>query len=131
MLYRIAAWFNSLFAAKPVKLAIVRRYCDANGSFVGELYMEGNMAGVSAYRMIGASLDTLPLNWKDAPEFISAKFDTVNDFLAIPTANMVRVGALDPKDNDKVRKMISKFPRNRITLVVQNRFIEHVLENKI
>jgi hypothetical protein len=132
MLTKFYMWLrlrlHGLFAAKPVKLAIVRRYADANGSYVGELYMEGNIAGVSAYRMIGVSLDTLPI---DAVKLETWRLDTLNDFLVPMSPETIRVGAIDPKDNDSVRKMVRKLPRKNMTLIIQNRFIEHVLENKV
>lgn len=120
-------WLRNLFSNKPVRLAIVRRYADANGSYVGELYLEQEHKGIRSYNMIGASLDTLPLDWKDAPEWVTFGLDTRNDFLVPPTVAMVRVGALDPKDNDRVHKMVAKLPRRNMTLVIQNRFIERVL----
>jgi hypothetical protein len=124
---RLIAFLRSLFSPQPVRLAIVRRYCDANGNYVGELYMEGTFAGVSAYRMVGVSLDSLPLDWKESPEWT---LDTSNDFLAMMPLHTVRVGAINPADNDRVRRMISDLPRRKMSLVIQNKFIEHVLETK-
>ena len=129
MLTQLYSFIYSLFHSAPVRLAIVRRYADANGSYVGELYMEGTFAGVSSYRMIGASLDSMPLETPtisvDASHFA---LDTRNDFLAYMPPNTLRVGAIDPLDNDRVRKLISKLPRKRMSLIIQNGFIEHVLE---
>jgi hypothetical protein len=42
----------------------------------------------------------------------------------------LRVGAFEPKDNEKIKKMIRKLPRRNMTLLVENRFIEHVLGPK-
>jgi hypothetical protein len=127
-------WLVGLFDRHPIRLAIVRRYADANGNYVGELYMEGTFAGVSAYRMIGVSLDSLPLEWADM-QGITAKqeflLDTKHDFLAFMPPETIRVGAIDPAENDKVRAMIGRLPRKRISLIIQNRFIEHVLMKKI
>jgi hypothetical protein len=123
-------WLVSLFSRAPVHLAIVRRYADANGSYVGELYMEQTQGGVSSYRMIGASLDTLPLD-SSRYTFLPRHLDLYNDFLAPIQRGAIRVGALDPRDNDRVRKMVGSLPRSRMTLVIQNRFIEHILEKKI
>jgi hypothetical protein len=128
MLTKLYTWLRSLFSRAPVRLAIVRRYADANGSYVGELYMEGSFSGVNAYRMIGVSLDTLPLDWRDAPEWIGWHLDTTRDFLAWMPHGVVRVGALDPADNDHIRQTVRKLPRRNMTLVIQNRFIEHVLD---
>jgi hypothetical protein len=127
LLTRLYNFIKGLLFARPVKLAIVRRYCDANGSYVGELYMEQEFAGVSSYQMVGASLDTLPygISRDDA---IGDELDARNDFLAPMPPMTVRVGALDPDDNDRVRAMVARLPRRGMSLVVQNRFIEHVLE---
>jgi hypothetical protein len=131
---KLANYILGLLKAKPVRLAIVRRYCDANGSFVGELYLEQEQSGVSSYRMIGASLDTLPLDMGSRNSIngyfseLDKWLDTTNDFLVPMPLNTLRVGALDPKDNDRVRRMVARLPRRSMTLVVQNRFIEHILE---
>jgi hypothetical protein len=117
---RLLSFVRSLFSPLSVRLAIVRRYADANGSYVGELYMDN---GKGSYGMVGASLDTLPLDWEDGHDWTAFQLDTKNDFLAIPTPNMVRVGAMDPRDNDRVRAMVAALPRRGMTLAVQNRFM--------
>jgi hypothetical protein len=129
MLRRLTDFLRSLLHRGPVRLAIVRRYADANGSYVGELYMEQEHRGVSSYCMIGASLDTLPFDYP-LPCNVGISLDTDNDFLAPMPRDTFRVGALDPAENDKVRCMVAGLPRRNMTLVVQNRFIEHVLEPK-
>jgi hypothetical protein len=128
VLTKLYNFIKRLVVPRPVRLAIVRRYADANGSYVGELYMEQEQGGINSYRMIGASLDTLPLDWKEGPGWCRFDLDTKNDFLRPPTPTMVRVGALDPRDNDGVRRMVAGLPKRGMTLVVQNRFIERVLE---
>jgi len=133
MIEHFIVWLRGLLSRRPVRLAIVRRYADANGNYVGELYIEGTFAGVSAYKMIGVSLDNMPLETPtislDATRF---ELDTQHDFLAsMPlNRNVVRVGAIDPKDNDSVRRMVASLPRRHMSLIIQNRFIEHVLEKK-
>jgi hypothetical protein len=127
----LLSWLRGLFSRKPVHLAIVRRYADANHSFIGELYMYGAFAGVGSYRMIGVSLDSLPLelgslSLGDEPDTL----DLAHDFLAPMPPNTLRVGAAEPADNDAVRKQIAALPRRNIRLVIQNRFIEHVLESR-
>ena len=124
-------WLRSLFDRTPVHLAIVRRYVDANGSFVGELYKYDTFAGVGTYRLVGCSLDTLPfdmgsLSLADEPNAL----DLLHDFLAPMPANTLRVGATTPADNESVRQMIGKLSRKNIRLVIQNKFIEHVLERR-
>jgi hypothetical protein len=121
------AWLRSLFIRRPVRLAIVRRYCDANGSYVGELYLEQEQHGISSYRMIGASLDTLHL---DCVLLKVPVVDTRNDFLVPMPPGVVRVGALEPADNDRVRRMVASLPRRNMTLTIKNGFIEHVMEAK-
>jgi hypothetical protein len=122
----VSRWFSR--ERRAYSLAIVRRYTDANGSFVGELYLLGTFAGVLSYQMIGYSLDTLPFD-THTPE--SFDLDTKHDFLAAMPVGCVRVGAQHPRDNDAVRKHIAKLAaKGTLALQVQNRFIEHVLDKK-
>jgi hypothetical protein len=121
-------WFCNLFKRELVHLAIVRRYADANGHYVGELYMYDTFAGVGCYRLVGCSLDSLALDLRalslaDEP----GALDLLHDFLAPLAANTLRVGAAEPKDNERVRQMIGKLPRRNIRLVIQNKFIEHIM----
>lgn len=123
---RLFSWFKKLFVKQgPSSLAIVRRYLDANGSFVGELYVLGSFAGVAGYHMIGVSLDTLPFAAREVGVFT---LDTEHDFLAPMPEGYVRVGAQDPRDNDRIRSEVRRMSKNGpIVLQVQNRFVEHVL----
>jgi len=123
----LRGWFNH----EPVHLAIVRRYQDAQGHNVGELYKYDTFAGVGCYRLVGCSLDSFPLDLGslslgDEP----GSLDLLHDFLAPMAANTFRVGAAEPENNESVRRMIGRIPRRNIRLVIQNRFIEHVLERK-
>lgn len=123
---------RGVFQRHPVRLAIVRRYQDANGAYVGELYMWREHRGIGAYMMIGASLDTLPLestHLLDGEQYYA--LDTVNDFLAPMPLCRIRVGALDPADNDRIRMMVARLPKRNMTCTIQNRFIERVMEQKI
>lgn len=131
MLSRLLAFIRSLFASAPVHLAIVRRYQDAQGHNVGELYMEQEQNGVKSYRMIGASLDSFPLDLVALYQGADEWLDTERDFLAPMPIDTVRVGALDPRQNDDVRAMIARLPRRAMQVVVQNRFIEYVLERPV
>lgn len=129
MFNRFATWIRGLFDSSPVMLAIVRRYADANGRYVGELYMYGTFAGIGAYKLVGCSLDSLALDLTalslaDEPKCL----DLAHDFLAPMPDNCLRVGASEPEDNDRVRAMIARIPRKNIRLIIQNRFIEHVMQ---
>src|SRR5260221_3416484 len=123
VLTRLFDFFHCLFSPKPVRLAIVRRYRDANGSNVGELYIEQEHNGVKTYNMIGMSLDTLPFELLRPIGLTWGTLDTDNDFLALMPNYCVRVGALSPQDNDNVRRMVANLPRRKMTLTVQNRLI--------
>lgn len=131
MLTKLYNWLYRWFDSSPVHLAIVRRYKDANGHYVGELYKYDTFAGVGSYRMIGCSLDSFPLELGSlslADEL--GALDLLHDFLAPMAANTFRVGAAEPSDNENVRQMIGKLKRRNIRLVIQNRFIEFILEKK-
>lgn len=118
------SWIVGLLNPKPVKLAIVRRYTDANGAYVGELYLYQDYGRITGYAMIGMSLDTLPLDTSETTVFT---LDMGNDFLAPIPPMTLRVGAMEPRDNDAVRLMICRLPRRNMSLQIQNRFIEHIL----
>lgn len=124
--YLIIAWATAIVGTKKTySMAIVRRYCDANGSFVGELYLLGTFMGVLGYQMIGMSLDTLPFDAKELREF---NLDVDHDFLAPMPEGCVRVGSQDPRDTDAVRASVRKLAKEgKIALQVQNRFVEHVM----
>lgn len=126
----ILSCIRSWFSRKPIRLAIVRRYQDANGSYVGELYLELQDEKLTGYAMIGASLDTLPLYVDGLDAFSLAEFgwtlDTRNDFLAPMMPCVVRVGAFTPDENAAVRDRVARLPRRRMLLTIQNRFVEDV-----
>lgn len=130
MIESILSWLRGLFNHEPAKLAVVRKYRDANGSYVGELYLYQTVKRkhdtVTGYVMIGASLDTLPFDTGEKETDVFA-LDTGSDFLEPMPPMTLRVGALDPAENDNVRRMIRRLPRRGMTLVVQNRFIERVM----
>lgn len=126
---RLVSWLKSLLGpGKTYSMAIVRRYADANGAYVGELYLLGTFAGVLQYSMIGVSLDTLPFEAKGMDD---PSLDTRNDFLAPIPPNSVRVGASEPADNDAVRAHVARLAKEgRIRLSVTNRFVEHQLAKR-
>lgn len=129
MLSRLYSFVRGLFLTKKTwSMAIVRRYADANGSFVGELYLLGSFAGVLQFSMIGVALDTLPFEARDVQAF---DLDVEKDFLAPMPEGCVRVGAQDPRDNDAVRAHVAKLAKTgTIRLQIQNRFVEHVMSRK-
>jgi hypothetical protein len=129
MINNLLDFFFSLCNRRVVRLAIVRRYADANGSYVGELYAERKGKNFTGYEMIGASLDTLPFDIQNETDVFA--LDTRNDFLKPMPPMTIRVGALNPKDNDDVRTTVRKLRRRGMILMIQNGFIEHVLANKI
>lgn len=124
MLTKLYTWLLRTLTFAPARLAIARRYTDANGHYVGELYLEE--PDRHGYRMIGASLDSLPLGWQGG----EWRLDADNDFLAPMPEGVVRIGSQDPGLNDAVRLRVAKLSRWNTSLLVQNNFIEHVLERK-
>lgn len=122
-------FIRNLFSRQPIRLAIVRRYQDANGSYVGELYLHETVKRqhdtLEGYVMIGASLDTLPYDAQEGGRF---SLDTRNDFLVPMLPDVLRVGSLVPQDNDAVRRRVSRMPRRRVRLTIHNRFIEAAQE---
>lgn len=128
MIKQLYNYIRNFFTRKTYSMAIVRRYADANGSFVGELYLLGTFMGILQYNMIGVSLDTLPFTVREVTRF---DLDVVNDFLQPMPEGCMRVGAQDPRDNDAVRANVARLAREgRIALQVQNRFVEHVMQSK-
>lgn len=105
-----------------VHLTIVRRYVDAQGHFIGELY-EGDGRTAS---MIGMSCDNLPLNIGTNPQ---GKLCWSKDFLAPMSDRTVRVGSMEPKDNESVRKHIAMKRFCPIRFTILNRFVEHIMES--
>lgn len=129
MLTGFCTWLRGLFDHSPARFTIVRRYQDAQGHHVGELYFYSIIVGKSAYRLIGCSLDSFPVDMTFC-EDVGAHLDLAHDFLAPMQQNTLRVGAVVPGDNDSVRNMIMCIPRCNIRVSFQNRFIERVLEVK-
>jgi hypothetical protein len=130
MLIYIYKLLYRLLGFRPVRLAVVRRYTDANGHYVGELYMEQERCGISAYEMIGASLDSLPLEYT-GNETEGFTLDAEHDFLYLPMQqNTLRVGGLTPLDDIAIRRSVFSLRYRPIELKVQNRFIERILASK-
>lgn len=114
------------FHSEPAELAIVRRYLDANGNYVGELYLKHPVTRVSV--MIGASLDS--------HEFFiryleGVTFDYKHDFLEPLPPETIRIGAIDPRDLEQVRNIVADLEGRYIVVEVRNGFIEAVMEAKL
>lgn len=117
---------------QPVLLVICRKYLDANGRYIGELYAQhaakhGGIGSVNGLTMIGVSLDSLALGATEGqPDYL----DTHNDFLALMPDNVIRVGAMEPLNTLAVRLAVRKMPKKCMRILLQNRFIESVVEGK-
>lgn len=100
-------------------VTVVRRYVDAQGHYIGELYDGG--------KMIGYSCDNLSL----VGPLSKATLCWSKSFLDILPPNTIRVGALEPRDNANVQAYVAirRWLPFRVTIL--NRFVEHVMEHKI
>lgn len=96
-------------------LAIVRRYVDMNGRYIGELYLNGTM--------IGASQDNLPLDYQGGYFWF---LDTWRSFLAPLTWRTVRVGGTEPKTDKWTRRKVRWLFPFSVKLRVENRFATEV-----
>jgi hypothetical protein len=117
-----AVWY---FVAHPfavVKLTVVRRYVDAQGNYIGELYKDG--------RMIGASCDNWPLDVDMHRLIASPKLCWRYSFLEPLPQYTIRVGGIEPGTNTLVQAHIAERRFCDIKITVVNRFVEHVLERK-
>ncbi|SRR6266446_4153317 len=118
---RLISQVHGLWHYRPARLAVVRRYVDANGSYVGELYV----ADHNEYRMVGMSLDTLPLALVGCND-AGTHLDLWDDFLAPMLSSKLRVGAAVPRDNYRVQQMIASLPKRGMKLTIQNRFMDAI-----
>lgn len=94
------------------QLAIVRRYTDMNGRYIGELYLNGTM--------IGASQDNLPLDYSGGRLWF---LDTWRSFLSPLTWRTVRVGGTDPTNDSWTRRKVRWLMPFTVRLRVENRFV--------
>jgi hypothetical protein len=137
----VSSWLKSLdnrlrpsswISVPSVKLIVVRRYADANGNYVGELYLLDpdlmRMASREIYTMIGASLDSFPLECTGKRIW---SIDTKNDFLAYLPKRTLRVGAVDPLDNIYVQRRMARLPCWNMHIVIQNRLIKDMEKRAI
>lgn len=93
-------------------LAIVRRYVDMNGRYIGELYLNGVM--------IGASQDNLPLDYAGGRLWL---LDTWRSFLAPLTWRTVRVGGTEPANDKIARRRVRWLLPFSTKLRVENNFV--------
>jgi len=110
-----------------VTFTVVRRYVDAQGHYIGELYDGSDPDS----KMIGASCDSWPLNADTSPLPDNPRVCWRLSFLDPLPVNTLRVGALEPKDNAKVQAYVSMKRFNTMRVSVHNRFVEHVMGMKI
>lgn len=124
MMAVIKALVYTLFHYHNVYLTIVRRYVDAQSNFIGELYMgEGREA-----KMIGMTCDSLPFDMSMGHADIRSCFDFAHDFTDPMGAGVIRVGSLEPANNETVRNIVSLRRYCPLRVTVLNRFVEHVME---
>jgi hypothetical protein len=106
-----------------VSLTIVRRYVDAQGNYIGELY-EG--ADRTAH-MIGATCDNLPLDADTTPLKGTPRLCAMYSFLDPLPVNTLRVGAMEPMDHAGLQAYICLRRFNTLKIIVLNRFVEHIM----
>lgn len=125
MLEKLKAKMYALFHRETVNLTVVRRYTDARGRFIGELYMGEGRPAVQ----IGMSCDTMPFSaGDDNPPQTPFRLEFNGDFLSPMDAGGLRVGAQEPAHNEAVRQIVSKRRYCKLSVRVFNRFIEHVMQ---
>ena len=102
-----------------LNVTIVRRYADAQGHFIGELYQDN--------RMIGYSCDNWPLNADTTPLPMHPRVCWRKSFLDPLPVNTMRVGAMEPENNARVQEYVAVRRWLPLRVTVHNRFIQHVL----
>jgi hypothetical protein len=122
-----ACWYTAMHPFDAFNVTVVRRYADAQGNYIGELY-EGN--GASA-RMIGASCDNWPLDADVRPLPMHPRVCWQRSFLDPLPKNTLRVGAMEPVDNADVQAYVAARRFLPLKITVLNRFVEHILRNPI
>jgi len=104
-------------------VTIVRRYADAQGNYIGELYENE--------RMIGASCDNWPLNDTVASSLRHSRVCYSKSFLEPLPDNTLRVGAFEPSLNVIVQEYVAARRFLPLRVTVCNRFIEYVLQGNV
>lgn len=122
MIARLKALVYALFHPKPIQLTVVRRYLDAQRNFIGELYEDG--------KMIGMSCDSMPFTvpaMMSGRLFTSARYD--EEFSRPMPDGLLRLGGKGPEDHADVVKRLSLIQYCHKDITILNRFVEHILES--
>lgn len=122
-----AIWYTAMHPFDTFNVTVVRRYVDAQGHFIGELY-DGD--GRNA-RMIGYACDNWPLNADTAALPMHPRVCYAKSFLDPLPKNTLRVGAMEPSDNADVQAYVAMRRWCPLRITVLNRFVEHVLGEKL
>lgn len=121
ILFIKSLWYFARHPFDVVQLTVVRRYADAQGHYIGELYDDN---GRSA-RMIGVSCDNLALDSKAAA---SSVLRWNEEFTAPMKANTLRVGGQVPEVNAHVWEYVALRRFCTVRIAILNRFVEYILE---
>lgn len=127
MILFIKAFVYAMFHWSPIQLTVVRRYVDAQKNFIGELYEgEGRTA-----KMIGVTCDNLPFDIEQLYLIRRPRLCWRREFTEFLPLDTIRVGALEPENNEQVRQYVARRRFCAIRYAVLNRFVEHVMEKDI
>lgn len=119
MIRKLKAFVYALFHPEPIEMVIVRRYMDAQKNFIGELYMNG--------KMIGMSCDSLPYSAGVNGANTGAHCE-MGDFTAPMDVNVIRVGGATPLETAHVRNDMLLRGYCEMHWQIRHGFIEHVME---
>lgn len=122
-----AVGFTILHPFDTFNVTVVRRYVDAQGHYIGELY-DGDSRTA---RMIGYSCDNWPLDADVRALPMHPRVCWSKSFLDPLPSNTLRVGAMEPVDNADVQAYVAMRRWCPLRIVVLNRFVEHVMGDTI
>lgn len=126
MISYIKALYYALFHRETLRLTIVRRYVDAQGHYIGELYVgEGREA-----KMIGMACDNLPFDAETKKIYSLVNLCYSYSFLDRLPPQTIRVGGTEPKDHSATQEYMKLRRYCKIRVTVLNRFVEYVLEKQ-
>lgn len=127
MISTIKAFLFALAHRRPLQFVVIRRYADAKGHFIGELYVDGKMAGMSC--------DSLPLGYGAMPDGVllelHTRLDCASEFTDPMLPNAIRVGGNTPEETIAARYDMQIRRYCKVQWQICNRFIEHVMEKDI